>query len=437
MERKMNSNTYPDRISVPPVPGTAKAEQRRAAAAGMVGYILEWFDFGIYGFLAPIIAQNFFPAHDSVTSLLVAFAVFGVGCVARPVGSVVLGRIADVKGRHGALATTMILMAASTVMMGLLPTYSQIGIAAPILLVAARLLQGFAAGGEWGTAAAFLVEWGGSNRRGFLGAFQQSSIAAGLMLASFVAAILSTFIGHDGLAAWGWRIPFLLGIVLGPIGFYVRRNVKESPMFIKAAQSTEKISSVFFWKSVLHGFCFLVLWFVSSYMVCVYMPSFAARYAHIGETASLWAGSLSLAAVAILTPLAGLLSDRIGRKPLLRGSCLFFVIFSYPAYRLIVAGIGMGNYMLIQMLLTLAFILFSGCGPAALAEMFPTKVRSLGVSIGGGVASILGGFTPFLTTWTISLTGSSASAGWLLAGSAALTLPVVIVMRDHSKQVEI
>lgn len=415
-------------------PATIRAEQRRAIGAGMVGYILEWFDFGVYGFLAAIIAKNFFPSADDFTSLLVSFGVFGVGFVARPIGSLVLGRIADVRGRHITLAMTMILMAASTVAIGLLPTYRHIGIWAPVLLVAARLVQGFAAGGEWGTAAAFLVEWGGANRRGFFGAFQQSSIAAGLLLGSLAAAILSSTLDPDALASWGWCVPFFLGALLGPVGMYVRRGVRESPSYEAQSAHAHKLRAAQFARSLFHAFSFVIFWAVSSYMVAVYMPTFANKYAHISRSEALWTSTASLATVMIAAPLMGALSDRIGRKPVLLASCLFFVVLSYPLYAFIASGIGFMTFFWTQLLMNVVFTMYSGAGPAALAEMFPTHVRSTGVAFGGALATILGGFSPFLTTWTIASSGASANAGWLLASSALFTLPALVVMKDRARE---
>jgi MFS transporter, MHS family, proline/betaine transporter len=430
----MNSTSYNARSIEAAPPATNRAEQRRAIGAGMVGYILEWFDFGIYGFLAAIIAKNFFPSTDDFTSLLASFAVFGVGFVARPIGSLVLGRIADVRGRHITLAMTMILMAVSTVAIGLLPTYDHIGIWAPVLLVLARLVQGFAAGGEWGTAAAFLVEWGGANRRGFFGAFQQSSISAGLLLGSLAAAILSSALSSDALSSWGWRIPFFFGALLGPVGMYVRRRVQESPAYESGVSHAASLSRSQFAKSVFHAFSFVIFWAVSSYMVAVYMPTFANKYAHISRTQALWTSTASLATVMIGAPLMGALSDRIGRKPVLLTSCMFFLLLSYPLYAFIVSGISFMTFFWTQLLMNVVFTMYSGAGPAALAEMFPTRVRSTGVSFGGALATILGGFSPFLTTWTISSTGAGANAGWLLAGSALFTLPALILMKDRARQ---
>lgn len=430
----MNSASYQEKSSRPAGTYSTPAEQRRAIGAGVAGYILEWFDFGVYGFLAPVIAKNFFHSDNELTALLASFAVFGVGFLARPVGSVVLGRMADVKGRSITLAVTMILMAASTVAMGLLPTYAQIGILAPVLLVVARIVQGFAAGGEWGTAAAFLVEWGGANRRGFFGAFQQSSIAAGLLLGSFVSAVLSTTMSAEALSDWGWRIPFLLGAVLGPIGMYVRKYVHDSPTYEKHDAPVTKMSRKAFAWSVFKAFTFLIFWSVSSYMVSVYMPTFATQYVHISRDQALWTSTLSLGTVVVVAPMMGALSDRVGRKPVLIASCSFFLLLSYPLYSFIVSGVSFEAFFWTQLVMNLVFAMYSGTGPSSLAEMFPTHIRSTGVSVGAGLAAFLGGYSPFLTTWTISKTGASANAGWLLAASALLTLPTLLLMKETAHE---
>lgn len=425
--------TAPDNPAhITPAP---RAQQRKAILAGISGYVLEWFDFGVYGFLAPIIARNFFPSTNEYASLLASFAVFGVGFVARPIGSLVLGRMADKEGRQKALSITMLLMAGSTVMIGCLPSYAQAGLLAPCLLVLARLIQGFSAGGEWGTAAAFLVEWGGKSRRGFFGSFQQSSIAAGLLLGSAVAATMATLLPAESLQQWGWRIPFFLGALLGPLGMYMRRSVPESPAYEKG--SAHKIVARgevrAFSRAVCHAFSFVIFWAVCSYMVSVYMPTFAAKYGHVTRQQALWTSTASLASVIILAPLMGFLSDRFGRKPLLLSSCLFFLLFSYPLYKKIVVTESFTTFFLLQLLMNVMFAMYSGPGPSAIAEMFPTRVRSTGVSFGGAMAIILGGFSPFLTTWIIEGTGYAPDAGWLLAISALATLPALVFMKDRAK----
>ncbi|HEY8613369.1 MAG TPA: MFS transporter, partial [Roseomonas sp.] len=193
------------------VGATDNLTARKAVGAAVIGNVLEWYDFSVYGYLATILARQFFHSEDPTTALLATFAAFGIGFVVRPVGGIVIGRMGDTHGRKAALLLTIFMMAFGTVAIGLLPTYESIGILAPILLVICRLAQGFAAGGEWGGSTAFIVEWAPQNRRGFFGSFQQASVAGGLLLGSAVAAIFSTVLPTEAMEAWGWRLPFLLG----------------------------------------------------------------------------------------------------------------------------------------------------------------------------------------------------------------------------------
>ncbi|MEO8164511.1 MAG: MFS transporter, partial [Betaproteobacteria bacterium] len=242
---------------------------RKAVTAAVMGNLLEWYDFAIYGYLATIVARNFFPKGDEMTALLSTFATFGVGFVVRPLGGILIGRLGDVRGRKTALMLTIFMMAFGTVLIGLIPTYDSIGLWAPALLVAARLLQGFAAGGEWGGSTAFIVEWAPEAKRGLYGSFQQSSLAAGLLLGSGIAALFSTVLTPQDMESWGWRIPFLLGGILAPVGIYMRRNIDETPAFRKAQfkvthkQATDTAAPS---PSALAGkaFGFTVLW-TSSY----------------------------------------------------------------------------------------------------------------------------------------------------------------------------
>ena len=220
-----------------------RQSSRQAVSAAVIGNVLEWYDFAVYGFMAAIIGKNFFPSGDEVSQLLAAFAVYGVGFLARPIGGVVIGRIGDTKGRKTALILTIMLMAAGTVLIGIIPTYATIGVLGPLLILVARLMQGFSAGGEWGGSTAFIVEWADEGERGFLGSFQQCSVAAGLLLGSGVAALIATLLDSAAMEAWGWRVPFLLGALLGPVGMYMRRNIDETPAYQRAMLEPEPASS--------------------------------------------------------------------------------------------------------------------------------------------------------------------------------------------------
>lgn len=413
----------------------ATRARRRAVLAGIAGNVLEWYDFGIYGFLAALLAKHFFPAADEYASLLATFGVFGVGFVARPVGSVVLGRMADLRGRKAVLTLTVILMGASTVAIGLLPSYASIGLWAPVLLVIARFLQGFSAGGEWGSASTFLYEWAGPGRRGFVGAFQQSTIGIGLLLAAAIAGLISSSMSSSALADWGWRIPFLLGGLLGPVGAFMRSNVDESPDFEDVRSgAAESVSASVFWRRVVQTLAFGVFWSGGAYLILVYMATFAHTYSSISHTEALWSSSLALLVFSVFSPVMGALSDRIGRKPLLLASSLLFAIGSYPTYRLLLADGSMVGLLLIQGGMAFVYSMFTGPGPAMVSEMFPTTVRATGVSIGIGLSAVTGGFAPMLVTWLTRVSGAPQNAGFLLSGFAVISLLAILSIRAPSRQ---
>src|SRR4051812_25145752 len=256
-----------------------QSQTRRAVSAAVIGNVLEWYDFAVYGYIAVILARKFFPAGDEVTALLSTFLAYGLGFLARPLGGIILGRIGDTHGRKTALLITIALMAGGTVLIGILPTYAAIGIAAPLLLVAARLMQGFSAGGEWGTSTAYIVEWAPKGRRGFYGSFQQLSVVAGLLLGSGVAALLNTMLDPAQMDAWGWRVPFLLGGILGPVGLWMRRTIDETPAYTKAitttAPATDPATPLVM---AARAFGFTIVWTVCFYVLLSYMPTYTQKY---------------------------------------------------------------------------------------------------------------------------------------------------------------
>src|SRR5690349_14270415 len=258
--------------------------------AAVIGNVLEWYDFAVYAYMATVIAKQFFPAQDELTSLLSTFAAFGVGFVVRALGGVVIGRLGDRRGRKAALVLTIALMAAGTVMIGLIPSYASIGAAAPILIVIARLLQGFSAGGEWGGATAFIVEWAPPRQRGLYGSLQQSSVACGLLLGSGIAAAVSTLFSAAVVEEWAWRIPFLLGGVLAPVGLYMRRNIEDPPAFARVAREPASAAlSMPAMHLAARAMGFTVLWTVSYYIVLSYMPTFLQKQVGLPRTQALWA----------------------------------------------------------------------------------------------------------------------------------------------------
>jgi len=411
-------------------------ESRRAVGAAVVGNVLEWYDFAVYGYLATIIAKNFFPPGDEVAALLATFAAFGVGFVVRPLGGIVIGRLGDTRGRKVALILTIMLMAVGTVLIGIIPSYATIGILAPILLVLARLLQGFSAGGEWGGSTAFIVEWSPADRRGFYGSFQQCSVVGGLLLGSGVAALLSSIMAPADMESWGWRIPFLLGGLIGPIGMYIRRKIDETPAYRRVAQApaTAVTGAPSPLLLAARAFGFTVVWTVAFYIFLSYIPTFTQKYAGLSRAAALWSNTAGLLLLMIAIPAMGRLSDRIGRKPLLLACCIAFVVLPYPLFTLMLSGASLWTIVLIQLLVGFAIAPFSGAGPAAIAEIFPTGTRSTYMSTGYALAvAIFGGFAPFIATWLISETGSPISPTYYVIACAILSTIVIFRLRETAR----
>lgn len=412
----------------------SESTRRKALSAAVVGNILEWYDFAVYGFFATIISKHFFSATDPVTALMATFATFGVGFAARPLGGIVIGRIGDKRGRKYALLLTMFLMAFSTMLIGIIPSYATIGAGATVAIVFARILQGFSAGGEWGGATAFIVEWARPDRRGYFGSFQQCSVAAGLLLGSAVAAVFSTLLSPEDLESWGWRIPFLLGGILGPIGLYMRRTIDETPAFkaVSTADTTEQEQEFDRpAKLAVKAFGFAIGWNVIYYIFLSYMPTFTTNYLKLSRSEALWSNSIGLLVLVVAIPTMGSLSDRIGRKPLLLLCCAIFTFLSYPAFAYLLANPSFGVVIAMQIFFAISIATFSGPGPAAIAEIFPTRIRSTWMSIGYSLAAAtFGGFAPFIATWMISKTGTPIAPVYYVIACSFVSGLVILGLRE-------
>jgi MFS transporter, MHS family, proline/betaine transporter len=357
-------------------------------------------------FLATVIAQNFFPAGNETAALLATFAVFGVGFVARPLGAVVLGWIGDRHGRKTALLLTILLMAASTVSIGLIPTYQTIGVLAPMLLLLARLVQGFSVGGEWGNSTAFIVEWAPQAHRGFYGSLQQSSVVAGLLLGSAIAASLNSVLEPAAMQSWGWRVPFVIGGLIGPVGVYMRRNVEETPAYARAKKEINRRKPAPLLKTA-QAFGLMIISAVQFYIFLAYMPTFTRKYAQLGPAEALWSNTAGLLLLMVAIPVLGSFADRVGRKPLLIASCLATIFLPYPLFHVMVGGASFGLVLATQLLIAVVIALYCAALPAAIAEIFETRSRTTYLSVANGTAvAIFGGFAPFAATWLIDRTAS-------------------------------
>ncbi len=410
----------------------AESQRRRAIVAGVIGNILEWYDFGVYGYFVGTISTLFFPTSDPLSSLLLTFAVFGVGFVMRPVGSILFGIYGDRFGRRAALSAVIFLMAFSTLAIGLLPTYAQIGVAAPILLVIIRLLQGLSAGGEWGGSTAYLVEFAPQGRRGYIGSWQQVSVGGGFLLGSLSAALISEMLTPAEVASYGWRIPFILGVLVGAVGAYLRWRLDDTPAFtaieqrgqvsrapLAEALTDQRKATLTIFGMTLHNT-------VAYYIPIVYMTNYIRTAGGLSATQAMWIGTASLAVFVVLIPIWGALSDRIGRKPLLLLSAGGYIVLSFPL--LMMASSGSVTLAFAAQLIMIVFLsFFSGPCPAAYSELFPTRVRYTALSIGYNTAvAIFGGFAPFISTWLIKVTGSNLAPAFYLMAAAIVSFLVIL-----------
>jgi MHS family proline/betaine transporter-like MFS transporter len=401
----------------------------RSILAAAAGNLLEWYDFVIYAYMAPLIALKFFPSSDPLAGLLAVFATFGLGFVVRPLGGILIGRLGDARGRKVALLVTIFLMALGTAGIGLVPSRAAIGPLAPWLLLLCRLIQGFSAGGEWASATTFIYEWAPAGRRGFFSSLQQSSVACGMLLGSAVAALFTTLLTKTQMADFGWRIPFLLGALILPVGLYTWRKVEETPVFKSREGTPVAIGTGM--RLAARAIGITVIWTVAYYAVLTYMPVFTAHFSRLGPAAALWSNALSLFVLAVTTPLFGGLADRVGRKPLLVAGAAGFTILTYPLFLLIVRSESMLPIFLAQIVFALMTAIYSGGAPAAMNEIFPPASRLLWMSTGYSLATALfGGFGPFISTWLVRATGSPLSPALYIVAGALISLAAILPLKE-------
>jgi MFS transporter, MHS family, proline/betaine transporter len=419
---------------------TAQAPPPFQIAAAVIGNALEWYDFIVFGFFTVIISRLFFPADSQYASLLLTTATFGVGFFMRPVGGVLLGIYADRRGRKAALLMIIALMTVAIALIALAPTYAAIGVGAPLIIVLARLLQGFSAGGEFASATAFLIESAPAGRRGFYGSWQM----VGQGLAVLIGAILGTVLTHtltpQALDGWGWRIPFLFGLIIGPVGLYIRSHLVETDAFLSAGQSaagreTPRSLLASHVRSILVCMGMVVSGTISFYVILIYIPTFARTELHLPLDQAFLAQSIGLACLVVLTPIFGALSDRFGRKPVLIAALLCDLALTYPLFVWLAANPTFTNLVAMQIVLCSLFGVFNGPISTALGEQFPTRVRSTGLAIGYNVAVMLfGGFAQFFVTWLIHATGTPIAPAFYLMFGAVVGLLAALFLTERANE---
>ncbi|WP_343723341.1 MFS transporter [Herbaspirillum seropedicae] len=400
-------------------------KRRRAIVATVIGNGLEWFDFTVYSFFAVIIAKLFFPTGNDLTSLLLAVATFGVGFFMRPVGGILLGIYADRVGRKAALSVTILLMAVGTTMIGLAPTYESIGLFAPLIIVVARLLQGFSAGGEMGSATAFLTEYAPERERAYYSSWIQASIGVAVLLGAAVGTFVTASLDAAALASWGWRLPFLLGIIIGPVGYYIRHHLEETPTFLEEKDKTDSpLKEVIrnFPRETSASFSMVILWTVCTYVLLFYMPTYSVKVLKLPQTTGFIAGMVGGLCIMVLAPIVGRLADRIGRRPLLSGSAALILVLAYPMFAYINSAPSLSTLLIFQLVFGTLIAAYTGPILAAFSELFPAKVLSTGLSVAYNLAvTIFGGFASFFITWLIAATGSTMAPAFYVMIAAAIS----------------
>ncbi|MFR9794890.1 MFS transporter [Streptomyces sp. MS06] len=420
---------------------------RRAVKAASLGNAMEWFDFGIYSYLAVTIGHVFFPSGNDTVQLLSSFATFAVSFLVRPLGGMVFGPMGDRIGRKKVLALTMIMMAVGTFSIGLIPSYDVIGFGAPALLILFRLVQGFSTGGEYGGASTFIAEYAPDRRRGYFGSFLELGTLAGYVGASGLVTVLTALLGSDGVEAWGWRVPFLVAGPIGLVGLYLRLRLDETPAFRKlegesahraseaaAVETAAKgdLAVIFrqYWPTLILCICLVGAYNVTDYMLLSYMPTYLSDEMGYSEAHGL---SLLIATMIVLMLIlnqVGRLSDRVGRKPLLMTGMLGFLVLSLPAFLLVEQG-GPAAVSAGMLMLGLSLVCLLGTMSAALPALFPTPVRYGGLSVGYNLsASLFGGTTPLVITALISVTGSDLMPAYYSMAAALVGVVAVAFMKE-------
>lgn len=409
-------------------------------AAAVIGNALEWYDFIVYGFMTAVIAVVFFPAENAYASLLLTTASFGIGFVLRPIGGILIGAYADRKGRRAALQLIIFLMTVATAMIAFAPPYAAIGVASSIMIIVARMLQGLATGGEFASATAFLVEMAPPNRRGLYGSWQMFGQGLAMLLGAGVAALITGLLPRESLHAWGWRIPFIVGLLIAPIGIWIRHHLSETA---EVADKTDRgVAGVVghtlreHRRGLLASFLLTTSATISFYVLVIYLPTYASKTLGIPLESAFIAQCVGIVVMIIAIPLCGALSDRIGRQAVLRTALILSVLLLYPCFAWLTANPGMERFMWMQVVLCGIFGAFLGPFSSAVAEQFPQKNRSTGMAVSYNMAvMIFGGFAQFILTWLLHVTGSPLTpAFYLLFGSCAGLIGSLIMVRAEMQR---
>ncbi|MDF3855321.1 MFS transporter [Paracoccus sp. P2] len=409
---------------------------KKVLGASFVGNFVEWFDYASYGYFATVIAHAFFPEIAPTSALLATFAVFAISFIIRPVGGIIWGAIGDRVGRRTALSWSILIMSGATTVIALLPSYHQIGLLAPVLLLLVRMVQGFSAAGEYAGATSFIAEYSPTHRRGLYTSIVPASTAAGLLAGSLMSAGLFAFLDEAQMQSFGWRIPFLLALPLGFIGLYIRLRLEDTPKFRELEKThhveATPVRELFrnHRRQIAIAFGVTCLNAVGFYLILSYMPTYLSTEMGMGKAQAFLATSISLASYIFLIFLMGMLSDRLGRKTALITASVLFMGLTVPLFSML-DGASFATIVLIQIAFGALLTINDGTLPCFLSEIFPTRVRYSGFAFSFNAANALfGGTAPFVATWLISVTGSKLAPAWYLVGAAGLALVAMLMARE-------
>jgi MHS family alpha-ketoglutarate permease-like MFS transporter len=413
-------------------------KQRRAVTAGAIGNTVEWVDWAVYSAFAPIFATQFFPEADKTAGLLATLVVFAVGFIMRPIGAAVLGAYADRRGRKAGMTLTIGMMAAAALIIAICPPYSAIGLGAPVVLVLARLVQGFSAGGEFGTSSAFLIESAPPSRRAFVGSWQQVSVGAGTLIASLLGTLLTSTLSDDALATWGWRAAFAVGGLLGLVGLWLRTAVEETDAFTEMAGRHQdgprpaplRDMLMKHPRAALRVVGITIAGTLIYYIWVSYMPGYAHAAEGVPLNQAFLANTLAVAAFLVMLPFGGMLSDRFGRKPTMLTFAGGFLVLSWPLFQLI--GGGFWSLLLVEFVGVVFIVGYSANCAVVMAEQFPAEVRTTGIGLPYAFAvGIFGGTAPYITTWMA--THGHRGSVWIYVAIAAAVGVVVYATMPETK----
>lgn len=414
---------------------------RRAIVAGSLGNLVEWYEYALYGYMAPIIAVLFFPTGDGAAGLLATFSLFALAFFLRPVGAAVFGRFADRSGRRAVLVLIIGLMSAATALIGVLPTYAQIGIWAPVLLTLLRVVQGLAAGGEFGGAVSLMVEYAPPGKRGLYGSWSFFTTVMGFVLGAGFATILIALLSDEALVSWGWRIGFLIAAPMGLIALYLRLRVDETPQFRKVTASRSVPGPVpaapvgGLTRQVLTTVGIVVVYSCTGYTFMVLMPTYLSKTLGMPLEQSYLLTLINGTVAGLVVPFAGAWSDRVGRRPVMLVGTIGTIVLSYPLFLMLTAGFAAALAALVVAGILIGLV--GGPLPALLSERFPTRTRVTGVSLAYALSvALFGGTAPFIITALVSASGSSLAAAYYTIACGLVTLITLLMLRGRATHLD-